>query len=171
MRNATHCIAHVQAVTFEHRERGAPTPLVFNRTGAATSRKALATYAMRCKHSLVVAGSRNRCRSGEVLRVDKVDPVMVSTLADAPPPRTVSPAAQEALRGIGNNPPPDDLEVHRQMCARVQRELGAVQLERHRVRMDEAEIAGVPVRIFTPADLPATNRGSVLLNLHGGGFN
>lgn len=56
------------------------------------------------------------------------------------------------------------------MCARVQRELGATLLERHRVQMQDSLIAGVPVRIFTPAEMPAQNRDSVLLNLHGGGF-
>ncbi len=56
------------------------------------------------------------------------------------------------------------------MCARVQRELGAVQLERHAVHMQETLIASIPVRIFTPAHIPAANRDRVLLNLHGGGF-
>ncbi|MGD0095042.1 MAG: alpha/beta hydrolase fold domain-containing protein [Terracidiphilus sp.] len=33
------------------------------------------------------------------------------------------------------------------------------------------KIAGVPVRIATPAGMPEANRDKVLLNLHGGGFN
>jgi len=37
--------------------------------------------------------------------------------------------------------------------------------------LTEEKIAGVPVRIVVPADLPAANRDKVLLNLHGGGFN
>ncbi len=56
------------------------------------------------------------------------------------------------------------------MCAQVQRELGAIRLERHGVQMQAAAIAGVPVRIFTPAEMPVENRDRVLLNLHGGGF-
>jgi epsilon-lactone hydrolase len=56
------------------------------------------------------------------------------------------------------------------MCARVQRELGAVQLERHGVQMRESSIAEVDVRIFTPEEVPVGNRDRVLLNLHGGGF-
>ena len=32
-------------------------------------------------------------------------------------------------------------------------------------------MAGVPVRVVTPADMPAANKDKVLLNLHGGGFN
>jgi len=35
----------------------------------------------------------------------------------------------------------------------------------------EDKIAGVPVRIVTPASLTSANRDKVLLNLHGGGFN
>ena len=35
----------------------------------------------------------------------------------------------------------------------------------------EDKIAGVPVRIVVPADMPAANQDKVLLNLHGGGFN
>jgi epsilon-lactone hydrolase len=88
----------------------------------------------------------------------------------APSPKTVSAAAQEVLRGLSNVAGPEDLEIHRGMCARVQRELGAVQLERHGVQMRESSIAGVAVRIFTPGEIPVGNRGCVLFNLHGGGF-
>jgi len=109
-------------------------------------------------------------RSDEVLLVEKVAQVAVSTLSNAPSPKTVSAAAQEALRGLSNDSGPEDLEVHRGMCARVQRELGTALLERHGVQMQESSIAGVAVRIFTPAQIPARNRDCVLLNLHGGGF-
>jgi monoterpene epsilon-lactone hydrolase len=37
--------------------------------------------------------------------------------------------------------------------------------------LTEHKIAGVPVRIVIPADLPGANKDKVLLNLHGGGFN
>jgi acetyl esterase/lipase len=56
------------------------------------------------------------------------------------------------------------------MCARVQQELGAALLERHGVKMANALIAGVPVLIFTPLQMPPEHRDAVLLNLHGGGF-
>lgn len=35
----------------------------------------------------------------------------------------------------------------------------------------DTTIAGVPVHIVTPEDMPEANRDKVLLNLHGGGFN
>jgi monoterpene epsilon-lactone hydrolase len=56
------------------------------------------------------------------------------------------------------------------MCARVQTELGTTLLERHRVTMQDSVVAGVPVRVFTPTQMSPRSRGSVLLNLHGGGF-
>src|SRR5438045_2250379 len=56
------------------------------------------------------------------------------------------------------------------MCARVQRELGEIQRTRHRVRMEEGAIAGVPVRLFAPSVHSILPPGPVLLSLHGGGF-
>src|SRR5947207_2754463 len=100
----------------------------------------------------------------------KIPAPMTSTIIRAPGPKTVSPAAQEALRCLCDAPEPEDLEVNRGLCEAVQRDLGALQLERHGVRMQEATIGGVPARIFTPPSLPDRNRGCVLLNLHGGGF-
>ena len=100
----------------------------------------------------------------------KIPAPMTSTIIRAPGPKTVSPAAQEALRCLSDAPEPEDLEVNRGLCEAVQRDLGALQLERHGVRMQEATIGGVPARIYTPPSLPDRNRGCVLLNLHGGGF-
>lgn len=85
---------------------------------------------------------------------------------EAPPPSTVSAAAQAALLSF-DNPSPQTLEANRAMCDAVQRELGGRQLERYGVAMEEAERGGVPVRIFKPADV---RDDAVLLNLHGGGY-
>lgn len=84
-----------------------------------------------------------------------------------PAPATVSPEARRALASLPDAAGPADLVAHRALCAQVQRELGAIQMERHGVRMSADELAGVPVRIFTP---PAPAAQGVLLNLHGGGF-
>jgi acetyl esterase/lipase len=92
------------------------------------------------------------------------------TRSDPPAPTTISEAAQRALLGLLSDPGPPELEAHRELCARLQRDLGTVMLERHRVTMLESSIAGVPVRIFTPAAMPPAHRDIVLLNLHGGGF-
>ena len=97
-------------------------------------------------------------------------PTLASPATHAQAPKTVS---EEARRFLANPPQdvaPENLQAHRDMCAQVQRELGTALLERHRVTMQAAFIAGVPVRIFTPTQMAAQSRGSVLLNLHGGGF-
>jgi acetyl esterase/lipase len=39
------------------------------------------------------------------------------------------------------------------------------------VKIQESTIAGVPVHIVTPDNMPAANADKVLINLHGGGFN
>ncbi len=38
-------------------------------------------------------------------------------------------------------------------------------------QITEDKIAGIPVRIVTPPEIPAANRDKVFINLHGGGFN
>jgi epsilon-lactone hydrolase len=38
-------------------------------------------------------------------------------------------------------------------------------------KIEDTTIAGVPVHIVTPDNMPAANRDKVLINLHGGGFN
>jgi acetyl esterase/lipase len=52
----------------------------------------------------------------------------------------------------------------------VQQELGTTMLQRYRVKIQDSFVAGVPVRIFTPAAMPPDRGDAVLLNLHGGGF-
>jgi acetyl esterase/lipase len=91
------------------------------------------------------------------------------TLGTAPVPLTVSQPAQRML----NEPPesvPATLDAQRQVCDRVQRDLGAQQLQRYGTQMHESEVGGVPVRIFTPPQMRTGNEECVLLNLHGGGF-
>ena len=85
----------------------------------------------------------------------------------APAPATISQEARRALESLPDAAGPADLVAHRALCEQVQHELGAIQMERHGVRMSEDEMAGVPVRIFTPA---APSGNGILLNLHGGGF-
>lgn len=91
-------------------------------------------------------------------------------LRHAPIPRTISEGAVSALRRSAMQPAEGDLESQRAVCAGVQRDLGARQLARYGVDMVEDEIAGVPVRIFTPRAPAAVRTEVALLNLHGGGF-
>lgn len=82
-------------------------------------------------------------------------------------PETISEAARTAL-AKPRPPAPKEICAHRALCDSVQRDLGAIQLERYQVGMHDDVIAGVPVRIFTPRAV--SGAGRVLLNLHGGGF-
>lgn len=91
-------------------------------------------------------------------------------LRRAPIPRTISEGAVAALRRSAVQPAEGDLESQRAVCTGVQRDLGSAQLARYGVDMAEGEIAGVPVRIFTPRAPIQTRDDVVLLNLHGGGF-
>jgi monoterpene epsilon-lactone hydrolase len=102
--------------------------------------------------------------------VDKAARPTLPSPANAPPPKTVSVEAQRWLATLSQDAAPGDLQAHREMCARVQQELGTALLQRHRVTMQDTFIAGVPVRIFTPTEMAARTHGSLLLNLHGGGF-
>lgn len=92
-----------------------------------------------------------------------------SALSQPPSPRTVSPAARQALQNLPDPGGPEDLQAHRSMCAQLQRTLGGSQMARHGVQMEDSAIAGVPVRIYTPPARAQRSDG-VLLNLHGGGF-
>jgi acetyl esterase/lipase len=62
----------------------------------------------------------------------------------------------------------ETLQDKRRVCERIQREIGARQAEAFDVRWEDSEVAGVPVRIFMRRGSPTS--GSMLLNLHGGGF-
>jgi epsilon-lactone hydrolase len=102
--------------------------------------------------------------------VDKAARSSLPSPVNAPPPKTVSMEAQRLLANPAEDIAPENLQAHRDMCARVQQELGTALLERHRVSMQDAIISGVPVRIFTPATMMPHSKGTALLNLHGGGF-
>ncbi len=65
--------------------------------------------------------------------------------------------------------PPLTLSGQRAENDKVQREMTELQLSRYDVTIEEGEIAGVPVKIFTPAS-GVTRDDQVLLNFHGGGF-
>ncbi len=89
-----------------------------------------------------------------------------------PIPKTISDEAQHRLsRPQPDQGPPQSLADRRKGTdaytarARVEWTLLCPN------QLVEEKIAGVPVRIVTPAGMPEANRDRVLLNLHGGGFN
>jgi monoterpene epsilon-lactone hydrolase len=89
-----------------------------------------------------------------------------------PVPQTVSPEAQKSIsRAEPDQGPPQPLEERRKgtdaYTARARVEWTKICPN----TIVEEKMAGVPVRIVTPDSMSDKNKGKVLLNLHGGGFN
>ena len=89
-----------------------------------------------------------------------------------PVPQTISPEAQKSIsRPEPDQGPPQPLEARRKgtdaYTARARVEWSKICPN----TIVEEKMAGVPVRIVTPENLPDKNKDKVLLNLHGGGFN
>jgi acetyl esterase/lipase len=89
-----------------------------------------------------------------------------------PVPDTISPEAQQVLaRSMPDQGPPESLadrRIRTDARTAIERVAWTAICPNQLV---EDKIAGVPVRIVTPAGMPDTNRDKVLLNLHGGGFD
>ena len=84
---------------------------------------------------------------------------------------TLSPEARAAVTAMARSPgPPEELAGRRAFLDQVQREGGARQQKTYAVRIEASTMAGVPVRLISPAR-PQARSNFVLLNLHGGGFN
>jgi monoterpene epsilon-lactone hydrolase len=89
-----------------------------------------------------------------------------------PVPQSLSPEAQKSIsRPEPDQGPPQSLEQRRKgtdaYTARARVEWTKICPN----TIVEEKMAGVPVRVVTPANLEAKNKDKVLLNLHGGGFN
>jgi len=88
-----------------------------------------------------------------------------------PVPQTVSPEAQKFLAQ-----PRSDVDPHtsvaenRKNAENWQETLAKEMQAMYPTTLTRDTIAGVPVRIITPPNIPAEKRGRVLLNVHGGGF-
>ncbi|HEX4196554.1 MAG TPA: alpha/beta hydrolase [Caulobacteraceae bacterium] len=88
-------------------------------------------------------------------------------------PDTVSAEAIAAMAALQAGAPPTEapsLEQTRAFADGVQVQQGEAQLRRFGVTTRQDEIAGVPVRTFTPPGGAPPADGAVLFNLHGGGF-
>ncbi len=89
-----------------------------------------------------------------------------------PVPKTISPQAQAELsRPASDAPNHDTLEDRRSKTDRWQAGAGAEFARLYPVKVEESKLAGVPVRIITPANLASDRADCVLINVHGGGFN
>jgi acetyl esterase/lipase len=89
-----------------------------------------------------------------------------------PVPQTVSAQAQLAIgHAEPDQGPPQPLEERRKMTDAYTARARVAWTRLCPNTIADQTIAGVPVHIVTPDDLPAANADKVLLNLHGGGFN
>ncbi|MGA7859264.1 MAG: alpha/beta hydrolase fold domain-containing protein [Terracidiphilus sp.] len=89
-----------------------------------------------------------------------------------PVPKDLSPQAQLMLGQPGpDQGPPQSLAERRRMTDEYTARARAAWSRLCPNTLVEDTMAGVPVRIVTPEDMPESNRDKVLLNLHGGGFN
>ncbi len=89
-----------------------------------------------------------------------------------PVPTTVSPAAQKFLARPESDAPrhPTIAESRRETDA-WQARAGQISRRLYPVNIVNGKtIAGVPVRMVTPLEMPRQNRDRVLINVHGGGF-
>ena len=65
----------------------------------------------------------------------------------------------------------DTLEARRTGTDAWQARAGKLSESLYPVHVANQSIAGVPVQVVTPLEIPAEHRDRVLINLHGGGFN
>jgi len=89
-----------------------------------------------------------------------------------PMPATISPEAQKWLESLTHNNFAAQTIEERRRATDAWRKLDAADaLKHYPVNIAERRVAGVRTDIITPLEMPEANRGRVLINLHGGGFN
>jgi len=88
-----------------------------------------------------------------------------------PIPKTISPEAQKSLarRGSDSDSDPSIAEDRKQGEGEQER-LAKEMQSTYPTTLARDKIAGVPVRIITPVNMPEENHDRVLINMHGGGF-
>lgn len=89
-----------------------------------------------------------------------------------PVPATLSPEAQKWLDSLGKQQyAPQTLAERRASTDKWRAQDSAEAKKLFPVNVEEQTIAGVRADVITPQNVPEGNRGCVLINLHGGGFN
>jgi epsilon-lactone hydrolase len=89
-----------------------------------------------------------------------------------PMPSTISPEAQKWLDSLARQKyAPQTLAERRAATDKWRAEDSAEARKGFPVNVQEKMIAGVRTDIISPLETPEANRGRVLINLHGGGFN
>ncbi|MGA9039721.1 MAG: alpha/beta hydrolase [Terriglobales bacterium] len=89
-----------------------------------------------------------------------------------PMPSTISPEAQKWLAEITKYKSGPETLAERRAHTDAWREKDSAEARKlYPVNIEETTTAGVRTDIITPLSTPEANRGRVLINLHGGGFN
>ena len=89
-----------------------------------------------------------------------------------PMPTTISPEAQKWLASLTQKKSGPETLAERRVRTDAWRAQASAEARRlYRVNVEETTTAGVRTDIITPLATPEQNRGRVLINLHGGGFN
>jgi epsilon-lactone hydrolase len=89
-----------------------------------------------------------------------------------PMPSTISPEAQKWLDSLARQKyQPQTLAERRAATDKWRAEDSAEARKLFPVNVQEKMIAGVRTDVITPMETPEANRGRVLINLHGGGFD
>ncbi len=89
-----------------------------------------------------------------------------------PMPATISPEAQKWLESLTHSTPGPESLAERRARTDVWRAKDSAEARKmYPVNVEEATTAGVRTDIITPLSMPPENKGRVLINLHGGGFN
>lgn len=91
---------------------------------------------------------------------------------EVPMPLTISPEAQRWLASLNNKKSGPETLAQRRARTDIWRAQDSAEARKiYPVNVEEASIGGVRTDIITPLATPEANRGRVLINLHGGGFN
>jgi len=89
-----------------------------------------------------------------------------------PMPATISPEAQKWLASLNEKKSGPESLAERRARTDIWRAQDSAEARKiYPVNVEEASIGGVRTDIITPLATPEANRGRVLINLHGGGFN
>ena len=89
-----------------------------------------------------------------------------------PMPLTISPEAQKWLASLNEKKSGPETLAERRARTDIWRAQDSAEARKiYPVNVEEASIGGVRTDIITPLTTPEANRGRVLINLHGGGFN
>lgn len=89
-----------------------------------------------------------------------------------PMPMTISAEAQKWLNSLTHQKSGKETLAERRAHLQEWLKVGSAEaLKYYPVKIEETTMAGVRTDIITPLEMPEANRGRVLINLHGGGFN